>query len=98
MSETVANLTDSIEYDRKIDTEIEGYVFHDDNDRRYTLCLTTYGYQIAMPNISVNISEIKLTKFGQIELFRKGAYISSIHDSQVPDNMFEALKIIADDS
>lgn len=98
MSETVANLTDSIEYDHEIDTAIEGYVFYDDNGKRYAITLTTYGYQVSMPNISVNVTDIRTTEFNQVELLNDHSYISTIHETDVPDDMFKAINIIAEDN
>ncbi len=98
MSETVADLTDSIEYDHKIDDVIEGYVFYDDNDRRYAFCVTTYGYMIETGGIDIHCDELRFSKFGQIILYNDDSHISSIHSSTVPDDMFTAMKIIADDN
>ncbi len=94
MSETTADLADRIDYDEKVNNE---YVFYREDDTRFTLRLMSYGCIMKAGDVRFYATEIKLTEGNVVEVYDGNSYISSFQAEAIPDDMFEALKIIADD-
>ncbi len=95
MSETTASLDDRIDYDEKVS---DGYVFYREDDTRFTLRLTYYGYMMEAGDVRFHVTEIRLDEFSMVKLYNDGSLVSSIQSRAIPDDMFEALKIIVNDN